>query len=119
MLPVALALWGTKARTPTVALVGWLGPRGLASIVFAVIVQDSQLANTSIIIAATYLTIGLSVPLHGLSAAPLVNRYVRWYQSHPAGMPPSMESEPAPEFRARGPVPHAVIETGRRADEQG
>jgi sodium/hydrogen antiporter len=109
MLPVALALRGTRARPPTVALMGWLGPRGLASIVFAVIVQDSALANTSTIIATTYLTIGLSVLLHGASAAPLVDRYVRWYERHPDDGPPSMESRPAPEFRARGPVPHAAL----------
>jgi NhaP-type Na+/H+ or K+/H+ antiporter len=108
MLPVALALRGTQARVPTVALMGWLGPRGLASIVFAVIVQDSALANTSTIIATTYLTIGLSVLLHGASAAPLVERYVRWYGRHPDD-PASMESRPAPEFRARGPVPHAAV----------
>jgi NhaP-type Na+/H+ or K+/H+ antiporter len=109
MLPVALALRGTRARSPTVALMGWLGPRGLASIVFAVIVQDSALANTSTIIATTYLTIGLSVLLHGASASPLVDRYVRWYQRHADDGPPSMESKPAPEFRARGPVPHAAV----------
>ena len=109
MLPVALALWGTKARAPTVALMGWLGPRGLASIVFAVIVADSGTANTSTIIATTYLTIGLSVLVHGLSAAPLVDRYARWYQAHPADARPSMESQPAPVLRASGPIPHAAI----------
>jgi sodium/hydrogen antiporter len=109
MLPVALALWGTKARAPTVALMGWLGPRGLASIVFAVIVQDSGTANTSTIIATTYLTIGLSVLVHGLSAAPLVDRYARWYQAHPPDARLSMESQPAPELRASGPIPHAAI----------
>jgi len=109
MLPVALALWGTKARTPTVALMGWLGPRGLASIVFAVIVEDAHVRHTSTIIATTYLTIGLSVLLHGLSAAPLVDRYARWYRKEPEDVTPSMESEPASEFRTRGPVPHAAI----------
>jgi NhaP-type Na+/H+ or K+/H+ antiporter len=109
MLPVALALWGTKARMPTVALMGWLGPRGLASIVFAVIVEDAQLAHTSTIIATTYFTIGLSVLLHGLSAAPLVDHYARWYQRGAETAPPSMESTPASEHRTRGPVPHAAI----------
>jgi NhaP-type Na+/H+ or K+/H+ antiporter len=109
MVPVALALWGTKARTPTVALMGWLGPRGLASIVFAVIVEDAQLPHTSTIIATTYLTIGLSVLLHGLSAAPLVDRYASWYQGEPEDVTPSMESRPASEFRTRGPVPHAAV----------
>ena len=46
MLPVALALIGTDARAPTVGLIGWFGPRGLASIVFAVIVEDAHRPNT-------------------------------------------------------------------------
>ena len=45
MLPVALCLLGTKARGPTVAFIGWFGPRGLASIVFAVIVEDTHQAH--------------------------------------------------------------------------
>ena len=109
MVSVALALWGTGVRAPTVALLGWFGPRGLASIVFAVIVQDSQLAHTATIVATTYATVGLSVLVHGLSAAPSVDRYVRWYQAHPSGGEPSMESSPAPELRARGPVPRAAV----------
>ena len=40
MLPVAIAMIGSGARTPTVAFLGWFGPRGLASIVFAVIVVE-------------------------------------------------------------------------------
>ena len=42
MLPVALALLGTGARPPTVAFVGWFGPRGLASIVFAVLILQGE-----------------------------------------------------------------------------
>jgi sodium/hydrogen antiporter len=38
MVPVAIAMWGSDARRPTLGFVGWFGPRGLASIVFAVIV---------------------------------------------------------------------------------
>ena len=72
MVPVAISLWGTHARAPTVAFIGWFGPRGLASIVFAVIVEDAHLPHAATIVAATYLTVGLSVLVHGLSAAPLV-----------------------------------------------
>ena len=44
MLPVAIAMIGSGARTPTVGFLGWFGPRGLASIVFAVIVvEEAQL----------------------------------------------------------------------------
>jgi len=103
MLPVALCLLGTKARGPTVAFIGWFGPRGLASIVFAVIVEDTHQAHGGTILTACYLTVGLSVLVHGLSAAPLVSRYAAWYRAAGGVRPPAMESEPAHEHRARGP----------------
>ncbi len=69
MLPVALSLWGTHARGPTVAFIGWFGPRGLASIVFAVLVEDTYQGHGDTILTAAYLTVGLSVLVHGLSGA--------------------------------------------------
>ena len=81
MLPVAIAMLGTGARPATLAFLGWFGPRGLASIVFAVIVvQESELPQTDTILLAAYLTVGLSVLAHGLTAAPLAERYARWYR---------------------------------------
>jgi NhaP-type Na+/H+ or K+/H+ antiporter len=103
MLPVAISLWGTGARARTVAFIGWFGPRGLASIVFAVIVEDTHHAHAEAILTTCYLTVGLSVLLHGLSAAPLVSRYAGWYRASAAKRLPAMESEPAHEHRARGP----------------
>jgi NhaP-type Na+/H+ or K+/H+ antiporter len=105
MLPVAIALIGTHARRATVGFVGWFGPRGLASIVFAVIVvEDSHLPHESTILAATYVTIGMSVLLHGLTAAPLAARYARWFQAHPPDRAPAMESLPTELQRRRGPL---------------
>ncbi len=104
MLPVAISLWGTHALRPTVAFIGWFGPRGLASIVFAVIVEDAHLAHAGTIVAATYLTVGISVLVHGLSAAPLVSRYANWYQTAVDKRPPTMESKPMHEHRTRGPA---------------
>ncbi len=84
MLPVAIAMLGTHARLPTLGFLGWFGPRGLASIVFAVIViEESQLPHEHLIVLAIYLTVGLSVFAHGLTAAPLADRYARWYERHP------------------------------------
>ena len=103
MLPVAICLWLAHARAPTVMFIGWFGPRGLASIVFAVIVEDTHQAHASALLTACYVTVGLSVLLHGLSAAPLVNRYARWYQASAGERLPAMESEPAHEHRTRGP----------------
>jgi sodium/hydrogen antiporter len=104
MLPVALSLIGTGARRPTSAFVGWFGPRGLASIVFAVIlIEESALPHERTLLLAVVATIGISVYVHGLSARPLTERYVGWYRSHPREQAPSMESKPAHDLRWRRP----------------
>jgi sodium/hydrogen antiporter len=106
LVPVAIAMIGTGARWPTLGFLGWFGPRGLASIVFAVLaVQEANLAHAETILLASYLTIGLSVFVHGATAAPLASRYARWYESHPAHRRPAMESIPAARHRLRG-TPH-------------
>jgi sodium/hydrogen antiporter len=95
MLTVAIAMLGSHARVPTLGFIGWLGPRGLASIVLAVIViEESNLPHEHLIVVAIYLTVGLSVLAHGLSAAPLADRYARWYERHPRDKAPPMESVP-------------------------
>jgi NhaP-type Na+/H+ or K+/H+ antiporter len=101
MVPVALAMLGSGARPPTVAFLGWFGPRGLASIVFAVIVvQEADLPHANTILLTTYATVGLSVLAHGVTAAPLARRYAAWFASHPEGTP-KMESVPADAHRWR------------------
>jgi NhaP-type Na+/H+ or K+/H+ antiporter len=104
MLPVALSLLGSGARRPTVAFVGWFGPRGLATIVFAVIlIDESSLPHERTLLVAAVATIGISVVVHGLTARPLTNRYVGWYASHPREELPAMESVPAARHRWRKP----------------
>jgi NhaP-type Na+/H+ or K+/H+ antiporter len=117
MLPVAIAMIGTGAYAPTVGFLGWFGPRGLASIVFAVIVvEEANLPGAETILLTTYLTIGLSVIAHGLSAAPLAQRYARWYESHARDPVPTMESAPTPDHRTRGaPNPKAAAARRHRA----
>ena len=105
MLPVAIAMVGSHARAPTVGFLGWFGPRGLASIVFALIViEESALPHEHLIVLAIYLTVGLSVLAHGLTAAPLAERYARWFERHPRDKPPPMESVPTDVTRVRGPA---------------
>jgi sodium/hydrogen antiporter len=105
MIPVAIAMVGSRARAPTLGFLGWFGPRGLASIVFAVIVvEESNLPHENLIVLAIYLTVGLSVFAHGLSAAPLADRYARWYEQHPRDAAPPMESAPTDVTRVRGPA---------------
>ena len=98
MLPVAIAMLGSGARRPTVAFLGWFGPRGLASIVFAVIVvQEADLPHARTILLTTYATVGLSVLAHGVTAAPLAHRYAAWFAATPHVTKATMESVPAGE----------------------
>jgi NhaP-type Na+/H+ or K+/H+ antiporter len=107
MVPVAIAMWGTRARPPTLGFLGWFGPRGLASIVFAlIVVEESQLPHEELMVLAIYVTVGLSVFAHGLSAAPLADRYARWYGQHPRDKTPPMESAPTGVTRVRGAAEH-------------
>ncbi len=89
MVPVAIAMLDSHVRLPTLGFLAWFGPRGLASIVFAVIViEDSQLPHEHLIVLAVYLTVGLSVFAHGLTAAPLADRYGDWFARHPRKQAP-------------------------------
>ena len=100
MLPVAIALIGTRLRRDTVLFMGWFGPRGLASIVFAILGLEAmhQAGMATDLVAATLAwTVLLSVVLHGLSAGPLAARYGRGIATAPAGIPETAEAaEPAP-----------------------
>jgi len=77
MLPVSLSLLGCELGRDDRLLIGWLGPRGLASIVFALIAFD-QLAPSeggTLVANVVTITVGLSVLAHGLSAGPIAARY--------------------------------------------
>lgn len=83
MGPVAIAMIGTKLKPPTVLYMGWFGPRGLATIVFAaLVVTDADLPGTPTITVVAAVIVGMSVLLHGLSAYPGSQAYANWYQSH-------------------------------------
>jgi len=84
MVPVALALVGLGARLPTVAFLAWFGPRGLASIVFAVLIlQAGPFPHLDLILTAISVTIVISVYAHGITSFPLTDRYVAWAAAHP------------------------------------
>jgi NhaP-type Na+/H+ or K+/H+ antiporter len=103
MVPVAIAMVGSGARRQTVRFLGWFGPRGLASIVLAIIVlEEGGLPHDDVILDTTFLTIGLSVLAHGLSAAPLATRYARWFQTEREAAPAMLEDVPVEAVRWRG-----------------
>jgi sodium/hydrogen antiporter len=104
MLPVAISMLGTGARPPTVGFLGWFGPRGLASIVFALIlVEEGGLPNDDVILTTAFVTVGLSVLAHGLTAAPLAERYANWIEALPRS-PSPVEAAGGPEVRWRARV---------------
>jgi NhaP-type Na+/H+ or K+/H+ antiporter len=79
MLPVAISMVGAGTRRPTVAFLGWFGPRGAASIVFALLViEEGGLPGEELLLTTAFVTIGLSVFAHGITAAPLAARYADW-----------------------------------------
>ena len=79
MLPVALALIGTRLSRATVLFMGWFGPRGLASIVLGLVYleQEAHLPGESAIRLSVMLTVLGSIFAHGLSAAPGIGIYAR------------------------------------------
>jgi NhaP-type Na+/H+ or K+/H+ antiporter len=88
MLPVFLSLAGTGMSAANKLFIGWFGPRGLASIVFAVIVFDAGLPGRSTLAVTASFTVLLSVIAHGMTANPLVTAIRR------AGPIENAESKP-------------------------
>ena len=84
MAPVALALIGARLGRATVALVGWFGPRGLASVVFALLAYE-ELGSRSVdhAVGVITITVMLSVLVHGATADPLAT----WYAGRLARAP--------------------------------
>lgn len=78
MLPVVVAFIGARLDRPTTLLVGWFGPRGLASVVFMLLAVDELTgADAEHVLSAVTVTVLGSVLAHGVSASPLAARYGR------------------------------------------
>lgn len=72
MLPVAISLIGSGLKPKTVWFIGWFGPRGIASVLYLLMVslRLEGPANDRLVSVVT-LTVLLSILLHGLTAVPL------------------------------------------------
>jgi len=76
MVPVLVALVGARLDWATSVLVAWFGPRGLASVVFALLaLEDLGDAAAKPAVAVITLTVVLSIVAHGATAEPLATRY--------------------------------------------
>ena len=110
MIPVAIALIGTRLHGRTVLFAGWFGPRGLASVVFMlqalVILQHAGVAYAGVAATAGW-TILLSVMLHGVSAGPVAGWYGRVSRTFAEGSP-ELEPSAGVTGRHRAPAPSAA-----------
>ncbi len=76
MVPVALALLGSGFDRYSVAFIGWFGPRGLASVIFALLALEDLGPAAQEVTATIALTVLLSVGAHGLTARPFARHFV-------------------------------------------
>jgi len=82
-VPVVLAMVGSGLKPPTLAFMGWFGPRGIASIalLFVVISEEHGLPGLATIETTVVATVLLSIVVHGVSAPSLVARYSRYVEA--------------------------------------
>lgn len=103
MLPIAVSLIGTGVRPPTLVFLGWFGPRGLASILFALtVIEDTGREVDDELFVVVAWTVLASVVVHGATASWGARRYGAWYERHRAAVHdddmaegPMDDSEPA------------------------
>lgn len=98
MIPIAISLIGARLRLPTQLFLGWFGPRGLASILFVLLIlEETDLPHRAELLSITVVTVALSVLLHGVTAAPFAALYGRIV----ARMGECEESQPVAELPLR------------------
>jgi len=83
VLPIFLSLTGSGESVASRLFLGWFGPRGLASIVFGVIVLNADLPGGRFISIVVVCTVFLSLVAHGLSANPMASWLARKEKSDP------------------------------------
>lgn len=94
MVPVAVSLLGTGIKPVTGVFLGWFGPRGLATVLFVLLIlEDTDVAHKKEIFAISIITVALSILLHGATAGPAA----RWYGAHSKTMGTCEENRPVAE----------------------
>ena len=84
ILPVTLCMSRSSLDRTSVGFLGWFGPRGLASVVFALLAIEDLGESSAVVeqaVAAVALTVMLSVVVHGVTAGPGGRRYVQREES--------------------------------------
>lgn len=94
MVPVAISMLGAHLRPDTTVLMGWFGPRGLASVVFVLMAYEAfheASRGADLLVGTATWTILLSVVLHGISAVPLADWYGRRLETADVASPELVE----------------------------
>lgn len=105
MVPVAISMIGTHLRPPSLLYLGWFGPRGLASLIFAaIVIEEVDIAGTDLIVTIVALTVALSILLHGITANPGAAAYADWYEREDDDHDTMKESEAVESTQPRGRI---------------
>jgi len=109
MLPVAISLIGTKLHLESKLYLGWFGPRGIASILYAyTVIRAEEIAEADLIFRVIMITIFISVLAHGISAVPLTN----WYSKRIAQLEKDGFAEAETKLVPGMPTRKATLNTG-------
>lgn len=100
MAPVGVSLIGAGLRLPTVGFIGWFGPRGLASMLFGLVIVTKMTESSEQLFSVVAIVILASVVLHGASAAKGAVVYSEWFDEH--GHEEMAEAHSVVESRVRG-----------------
>jgi len=112
MIPTYLALIGKRLRIETVLFLGWFGPRGLASILFVLLLlEHAQIAQDRLVLDIVIVTVTLSIFLHGVSALPGVRTYAAALQ-----MCKQRGDDLSAEHQAVASMPLRQFSTGKPGD---
>jgi NhaP-type Na+/H+ or K+/H+ antiporter len=105
MVPIVLSLLGTRLSVPSQLFLSWFGPRGLASILFVLLIlEEAEVPHYLEILTITVITVAMSILLHGVTAAPFAGLYGRFTsrmgeceENRPAVELPLREGQPTHE----------------------
>ncbi|WP_440875363.1 cation:proton antiporter [Thalassotalea sp. PLHSN55] len=82
-ISVAIALIGSQEKWQTVAFISWFGPRGIASLLYVLmVVNEIGIDGNEQLLAIVMTTVFLSVVLHGISAVPLAAKFGKWFDQN-------------------------------------
>jgi sodium/hydrogen antiporter len=96
MIPVAAALMRMGWSPPTVAFIGWFGPRGIATVIFTLVALETlgSIPPAVHVLDVASITVLVSIVAHGFSARPLAARYGSWVRTLPPTAPERLEVTP-------------------------